>query len=130
MARTEGGAGPTRPGSSGTTAEEDPHAGNGAAADGNREPGTSAHHTAETKRALVNRLKRIEGQVRGIARMVDEDVYCDDVLNQITSVEAALNGVRKQLLEAHIRNCVVDQIVRGELAVVDELMKTIARMVP
>jgi len=62
--------------------------------------------------------------------MVDEDVYCDDVLNQITSVEAALNGVRKQLLEAHIRSCVVDQIVRGDLAVVEELMKTIGRMVP
>jgi CsoR family transcriptional regulator, copper-sensing transcriptional repressor len=62
--------------------------------------------------------------------MVDEDMYCDDVLNQITSVEAALNGVRKHLLEAHIRSCVVDQIVRGELAVVDELMKTISRMVP
>jgi len=89
-----------------------------------------AHHTDETRKALVNRLRRIEGQVRGIARMVEEDVYCDDVLNQITSVEAALNGTRKQLLEAHIRSCVVEQIQDGKLGVVDELMKTIGRMVP
>ncbi len=114
-------AGPTGPG--------DPEATAGGL-HGGHEPGTGAHHSAETKRALVNRLRRIEGQIRGISRMVDEDVYCDDVLNQITSVEAALNGVRKQLLGAHIRSCVVDQIVRGDLAVVEELMKTIGRMVP
>jgi DNA-binding FrmR family transcriptional regulator len=90
----------------------------------------AAHHSGETKRALVNRLRRIEGQIRGIARMVEEDVYCDDVLNQVTSVEAALNGVRRRLLEAHIRSCVVEQIAEGELDVVDELMKTIERMVP
>ena len=89
-----------------------------------------ARHASATKVALVNRLKRIEGQVRGIARMVEEDVYCDDVLNQITSVEAAMNGVRRQLLEAHIRSCVVEQIASGQLHVVDELMKTIGRMVP
>jgi DNA-binding FrmR family transcriptional regulator len=89
-----------------------------------------AHHGPTTKQPLVNRLRRIEGQIRGIARMVEEDVYCDDVLNQITSVEAALNGVRRQLLEAHIRSCVVEQLANGELRVVDELMKTITRMVP
>ena len=89
----------------------------------------TAHHTLEWKRALVNRLRRIEGQIRGIARMVDEDVYCDDVLNQITSVNAALNGVRRQLLEAHIRSCVLEQLAGGELSVVDELMKTIGRIV-
>ena len=89
----------------------------------------AAHHGAAWKHAMVNRLRRIEGQVRGIARMVDEDVYCDDVLNQITSVSAALNGVRRQLLEAHIRSCVVEQVSDGKLGVVDELMKTIGRIV-
>ena len=78
---------------------------------------------------LLTRLRRIEGQIRGIARMVEEDVYCDDVLNQITSVNAALNGVRRQLLEAHIRSCVAGQLADGELGVVDELMKTIGRIV-
>ncbi len=88
----------------------------------------AAHHPDETKVNLVNRLRRIEGQIRGIARMVDSDVYCDDILNQITSVEAALSGVRKALLEAHIRSCVLDQIEEGRYEVIDELMKTIGRM--
>jgi len=88
----------------------------------------TAHHPDETKINLVNRLRRIEGQVRGIARMVDSDVYCDDILNQITSIEAALGGVRKGLLEAHIRSCVLDQIREGRYEVIDELMKTIGRI--
>jgi DNA-binding FrmR family transcriptional regulator len=88
----------------------------------------TAHHPDETKVNLVNRLRRIEGQIRGIARMVDSNVYCDDILNQITSVEAALSGVRKGLLEAHIRSCVLDQIEEGRYEVIDELMKTIGRM--
>lgn len=87
-----------------------------------------AHHPEKTKINIINRLRKIEGQVRGLARMVAEDVYCDDVLNQITSVEAALSGVRKQLLEAHIRSCVVEQIENGRYEVIDELMKTIGKM--
>ena len=87
-----------------------------------------AHHPEQTKVKLVNRLRRIEGQIRGISRMVESDVYCDDILSQITSVEAALGGVRKQLLEAHIRSCVVDQIEEGRYQVIDELMQTIGRM--
>jgi DNA-binding FrmR family transcriptional regulator len=87
-----------------------------------------AHHPEQTKVSLVNRLRRIEGQIRGIARMVESDIYCDDILNQITSVEAALGGVRRGLLEAHIRSCVVDQIEEGRYQVIDELMQTIGRM--
>jgi DNA-binding FrmR family transcriptional regulator len=89
----------------------------------------AAHHPEKTKRNLIDRLKRIEGQVRGLARMIESDVYCDDVLNQITSVEAALSGVKKLLLEAHIRSCVVEQIEQGQREVVDELMDTIGKMV-
>ena len=106
------------------------HAHNGHAAVTASGSTRTAHHAEATKQALLNRLRRIEGQVRGIARMVETDVYCDDVLNQITSVEAAINGVRRQLLEAHIRACVVEQIQAGDVGVVDELMKTIGRMVP
>ena len=87
-----------------------------------------AHHPEKTRTNITGRLKKIEGQIRGIARMIDEDVYCDDVLNQITSVEAAMNGVRKLLLEAHIRSCVVEQIKEGRYGVIDELMTTIGRM--
>jgi DNA-binding FrmR family transcriptional regulator len=87
-----------------------------------------AHHPEATKGNLMTRLRRIEGQIRGIARMIETDEYCDDVLSQISAVEAALGGVRKGLLEAHIRSCVVDQIEEGRYEVIDELMKTIGRM--
>jgi len=88
----------------------------------------TAHHPYETKSDMAVRLKKIEGQIRGIARMIDEDIYCDDILNQFLSVEAAINGVRKTLLEAHMKSCVVDQIQEGKLQVVDELIKTIGKM--
>lgn len=87
-----------------------------------------AHHPYATKKNMVQRLKRIEGQVRGLARMIDEDVYCDDILHQFASVQAAIDGVKKTLLDAHVRSCVVEQIADGRLEVVDELMATIGKM--
>lgn len=88
-----------------------------------------AHHSNETKANLVSRLKKIEGQVRGVAGMIEKDIYCDDILNQFSSIQAALNSVRRQLLEAHIKSCVVEQIQEGKHQVVDELMVTIGKMV-
>lgn len=87
-----------------------------------------AHHSEYFKKKIVGRLNRIEGQVRGVTRMVEEDVYCDDILNQISSIEAAMKGVSKTLLEAHIKSCVVEQIREDKVDVVDELMGTIGRM--
>jgi len=87
-----------------------------------------AAHSEKTKKSLSDRLNRIEGQIRGISRMIDEDVYCDDVLHQIFSVESALAGVKKNLLEAHVRSCVLDQIRKGDDEVIDELMNTIRKM--
>ncbi len=88
-----------------------------------------SHHSQELKIKLVNRMKRIEGQVRGIEKMIDTNVYCDDILNQITSVKSALDGVSKVLLEAHIKSCVVNQLENGEREVIDELLKTIRKMI-
>jgi len=88
----------------------------------------TAHHSYETKQNMKNRMKRIEGQIRGIARMIEEDVYCDDILHQFMSVESAIHGVKKSLLEAHLKSCVVHQIQDGELDVVDELLTTIGKM--
>lgn len=88
-----------------------------------------AHHPYATKEAMVTRLNRIEGQIRGIANMIREDVYCDDILHQFMSVESALAGVKTTLLDAHVRSCVVSQIRNGEDEVIDELMKTISKMV-
>lgn len=86
-----------------------------------------AHHSDEKKENIVSRLHRIEGQIRGIARMIDENVYCDDVLHQISSVESALHGVKTVLLEAHMNSCVIEQIREGKDEVMDELLVTLRK---
>ncbi|HHY30321.1 MAG TPA: metal-sensing transcriptional repressor [Syntrophaceticus sp.] len=83
----------------------------------------------QTVKQLVARLNRIEGQVRGIKRMIEEDAYCDDVLNQISSIQSALNGVAKLLLEKHMKSCVKDQLLDGDEQVIDEVLKTIFKMI-
>ncbi len=84
--------------------------------------------TEKLKSSLVTRLNRIEGQIRGIKGMIEKDSYCDDVLNQIAAVSAALDGVSKLVLENHIRGCLVDKIKAGDDEIVDELLKTIGKM--
>lgn len=82
----------------------------------------------KNKKALITRLNRIEGQVKGVKKMMEEDIYCDDVLNQISSIKAALNGLSKALLERHINTCVVDKIKNDDTEVLDELLSTINKM--
>ncbi|CAA7600474.1 Metal-sensitive transcriptional repressor [Acididesulfobacillus acetoxydans] len=88
-----------------------------------------SHHDERTIRELVNRMNRIEGQVRGIRGMIERHVYCDDVLNQIASAQAALHGVAKLLLEKHMKSCVKEQLRSGDDEVVDEVLKTIFRLI-
>lgn len=78
--------------------------------------------TPEEYRALVNRLSRIEGQVRGIRAMVEKDVYCTDILVQVAAVNAALNGFSKELLGQHVRTCVADDLRNGSSEKLDELL--------
>ena len=87
-----------------------------------------AHHPYETKKQMTDRMKRIEGQIRGIGRMIEEDVYCDDILHQFMSVESAIRGVKKTLLEAHMKGCIVNQIQEGKGEAVDELLITVGKM--
>ncbi|MBO8163978.1 MAG: metal-sensing transcriptional repressor [Brevibacillus sp.] len=87
-----------------------------------------SHHSDKVKAQLSARLNRIEGQIRGIKGMIEKDVYCDDVLNQIAAVQSALNGVGKMLLEAHMKSCVVERIQEGDQEVIDELLKTVAKL--
>ncbi len=77
---------------------------------------------------LLHRLNRIEGQVRGIKKMVEEDVYCTDILIQVSAATAALNSFNKVLLENHIRTCVVDDIRSGRDETIDELMQVLSKM--
>ncbi|MCU6707329.1 metal-sensitive transcriptional regulator [Paenibacillus sp. J5C_2022] len=87
-----------------------------------------SHHTDKAKSGLANRLNRIEGQVRGIKGMIERDAYCDDVLNQIASVQASLNSVGKLLLEYHMKSCVIERIQEGDTEVLTELMTTMNKL--
>ncbi|KLU60864.1 copper-sensing transcriptional repressor CsoR [Peptococcaceae bacterium CEB3] len=73
-------------------------------------------------------MNRIEGQIRGIKGMIERRVYCDNVLNQISSVRSALDGVSKLLLEKHLKSCVRERMESGYPQVVDEVLKTVFRM--
>ena len=77
---------------------------------------------------LMNRLKRIEGQVRGLQRMLDEDAYCPVILTQASAVNSALNSFCRVLLANHIRTCVSDDIRAGREETVDELMDTLQKL--
>lgn len=82
----------------------------------------------EEYKSLANRLSRIEGQVRGIRRMLDEDAYCPDILIQVSAVNAALNSFNKVLLAEHIRTCVKDDILAGNDETIDELVATLQKL--
>jgi DNA-binding FrmR family transcriptional regulator len=82
----------------------------------------------EEKKALINRLSRIEGQVRGVKAMVENDAYCADVLIQVSAISAALGSFNKELLAEHIRTCVKDDIQNGNDEKVDELVNLLARL--
>ena len=84
--------------------------------------------SAKEYKDLINRLNRIEGQVRGIRKMVENDIYCPDILIQVSAVNAALNSFNKVLLANHIRTCVADDIRAGKDETVDELVATLQKL--
>ena len=77
---------------------------------------------------MIHRLNRIEGQVRGIRRMLENDAYCTDILIQVSAVNAALNSFNKVLLANHIRTCVAEDIRAGREETVDELVVTLQKL--
>jgi CsoR family transcriptional regulator, copper-sensing transcriptional repressor len=88
----------------------------------------TTHGYAADKDALVRRLHRIEGQVRGIERMIEDDRYCIDVLTQISAVQAALDKVALGLLDDHAAHCVMDATGDDRREKTDELMAAIGRL--
>jgi DNA-binding FrmR family transcriptional regulator len=98
----------------------------------NREECCCSHKQKERSekeyKDLMNRLKRIEGQVRGIQRMLEEDAYCTDILIQVSAVNAALNSFNKKLLANHIQTCVADNIRKGNDEVIEELVNTLQKL--
>ena len=82
----------------------------------------------EERKKLINRLSRIEGQIRGIKGMLEKNAYCPDILTQSAAVNAAVNAFNKELLANHIRHCVVRDVRNGDDAVIDELVDTMQKL--
>ena len=92
----------------------------------------SCHRTKERPekeyKDLINRLSRIEGQIRGIKKMVEKDTYCPDILIQVAAANAALSSFNKVLLAEHIKTCVTNDIREGKEETVDELLETLKKL--
>ena len=84
--------------------------------------------TDEERKKLINRLNRIEGQIRGIRGMIEKDAYCADILMQSAAVNAAVNSFNKDLIASHIRGCVARDIRDGRDDVIDELVATLQKL--
>ena len=87
------------------------------------------HRTAEEKKALINRVSRIEGQLRGIKNMLEQDKYCIDILTQISAAEKALASLGSKMLTDHINTCVVNGIKNGDEEIISELTETINKFI-
>lgn len=96
------------------------------------EPCCHCHKTKQRAegeyKKLMNRLNRIEGQIRGIKGMLEKDAYCTDILVQVAAVNSALNSFNKELLAEHIRTCVIEDIKAGKEDTVDDLVDTIKKL--
>ncbi len=82
----------------------------------------------EQKKKLLNRLSRLEGQVRGVRKMIENDAYCNDVLIQSAAIGAAVDAFSREVLRAHLHSCVIRDIREGRDEVADELMETLERL--
>ena len=86
------------------------------------------HRDPKEYKCLINRLNRIEGQIRGIRGMLENDAYCTDILTQISAAQAALNAFNRELLGNHIKTCVAEHIREGDDSVIDELVSTLQKL--
>lgn len=82
----------------------------------------------EEQKALINRLSRIEGQIRGIKGMLENDAYCTDIITQVAAANAALNSFNKELLANHIKTCVIEDIKADKTDTVDDLLNTLQKL--
>lgn len=86
------------------------------------------HRSEKEYTSLINRLNRIEGQIRGIKGMLESDAYCTDIITQVAAANAALNSFNKELLASHIKTCVTEDIIAGKSETVDDLVKTLQKL--
>ena len=88
----------------------------------------SKHRTEEEKKYIKKRLKLIEGQVRGISNMIDEDRYCDEVLIQVSAINKSLKSLATKILKSHLETCVVEDIKEGNTEIIDEVIELFKRL--
>lgn len=88
----------------------------------------SKHRTEEEKKNLNRRLKIIAGQIKGIEQMINDDRYCDDVLLQIASATNALKSLGSEILKSHMRSCMVEDIEKGNLEVIDDVFNLFGKL--
>ena len=86
------------------------------------------HRSDEEKKYLNTRLKTIEGQIRGISKMIEDDRYCDDVLIQISAVTKSLKSLGNEMLKGHLSTCVIEDIKNDKLEVIDDVMDLIGKL--
>ncbi|MCI9182327.1 MAG: metal-sensing transcriptional repressor [Acholeplasmatales bacterium] len=85
------------------------------------------YRTEEEKRSITNRLNRIEGQIRGINRMILEDRYCDEILIQLSAIDKSIKSLANCILEKHMKSCVKENIIKGNESVLDEIVDLFKR---
>jgi len=90
--------------------------------------GRKKERSPEEFKSLMNRLCRIEGQIKGLKKMLENDAYCPDILVQVSAVNAALNSFNKVLLANHLKSCVIEDIRKGNDQVIDELVETLQKL--
>ncbi len=90
--------------------------------------GRTTDRSAKDRKDLINRLSRIEGQVRGIRNMLENDAYCIDIINQVSAANSALNSFSKELISRHIRSCVADDVREGSDDKLEELVHTLQKL--
>ena len=90
--------------------------------------GKQTHRTEEERKALMHRLNRIVGQIRGLKGMLEKDAYCTDILTQSAAVTAAMNSFNKELLASHVRSCVARDLRAGKDEVIDELVVLLQKL--
>lgn len=88
----------------------------------------STHRDEETKKKLNKRLKTIEGQIRGVQNMIDEDKYCNDILIQLLAINKSIKSVSNEIFKNHLSTCVVRDIKNDDSKIIDEVMKLIERL--
>ena len=80
------------------------------------------HRSVETKKNLINRLNRINGQVNGVKKMIEEDSYCNDILIQLSAIKNSVQSLSNELLDSHLRTCITTDLQKGNLDAVDEVV--------